>query len=150
MLVGQFLSTMPLLDSANVEVTDVGDLVFRKGDLPAFPTEDSPLWAYRAVGSAGGGANGGALCALVSRLGVPVQLSVKNGRWRVGRGALCKMGQSPKPAGSWRTHLPGDARGKAMKEASLQIRDGHTLVVASGDEVFWSSAPAESSRKSST
>lgn len=141
MVAGQFLSTLPLLDSANVEVTDIGDLVFRKGDLPAFPTEDPALWAHREIGSAWGKANGGPMCAIMTRLGVPVKLTVKNGRWRVGRGVLCNMAQSPKPSGSWRVHLPWNARGQVIKDASLQIKDGQTLVVASGDEVFWSSAP---------
>eukprot|EP00752_Nemacystus_decipiens_P002353 g2223.t1 len=141
-LVGQFLSTLPSPGSANVEVTDVGDLVFRAGDLPAFPVDDSPIWAHRATGSTGDKADGGAVCALMARMGVPVELTVKNGRWRVGRGLWCKMAQSAKPAGSWRIHVPGNERGKAMKNASLQIRDGPTLVLASGDDVFWSSAPS--------
>lgn len=125
------------MNSANVEVTEVGDVVFRKGDLPAFPTEDSPVWSHRAVDS------GGPMCGLMSRLGVPVKMTVKNGRWRVGRGALCKMTQSPKPAGSWHTYVPLSARGKAIRNASLQIRDDQTFVVASGDELFWSAVPAE-------
>ena len=140
--VSQFLSTLPRLDSANLEVTDIGDLVLRKGDLPAFPTQDAPIWAHRATGSTGGKANGGTVCALMARLGVPVGLSVKNGRWRVGRGILCNMGRSPAPEGSWRVYVPFSARGQAIKNASLRIGDdGRTLVVASGDEVLWSSDP---------
>ncbi|CAN0175522.1 unnamed protein product [Pylaiella littoralis] len=117
--------------------------------MPTSSAEDPPVWAHRATGSIGGMANGGLGCVLQSfwetlgsRKGtdVPVHLRVKNGRWRVGRGALCVMGRSPKPAGSWRTLLPWDARGEAIKAASLEFR-GNTLVVASGQEVFWSSSP---------
>ncbi|CAM9929813.1 unnamed protein product, partial [Scytosiphon promiscuus] len=106
--------------------------------------------AHRATGSSGGDPNGGLGCALQSfwetlgsssREDVPVHLTVKNGRWRVGRSALCTLGQSPKPAGSWRRHLPWDARGQAIKAASLELRDG-TLVVASGEDIFWSSLPS--------
>ena len=144
LLVGQFLSTLPLVDSANVEVTDVGDIIFRKGDLPAFPTEDSPVWAHRVTGTTGGRANGGAMCALMSRLGFQVELSVKNGQWRVGRGLLCNMGQSPRPEGSWWAHVPFNARGNAIRNASFRIEDdGQTLVVASGDVILWSSDPGD-------
>ena len=163
---GQFLSTLPLLDSASLEVTDVGDLVLRAGDLPAFPQavtaataaeegeeeeeeESSTLWAHRASGF-GGEANGGLGCVLESwwrkkingeAADIPAHLSVKNGRWRVGRGGLCTMVRSPRPQGGWRAHLPWDARGRAIRAATLRILDSKALVVASGDEVVWSSVP---------
>lgn len=149
---GQFMSTLPVTDSANLEVTEIGDIVLRSGDLPAYPTDEPALWSHRATGSIGGKANGGLGCVLEllwERLAngksddIPVHLSVKNGRWRVGRGPLCTMGQSPKPAGAWRVHLPWDSRGKVIKAASLQLLEDNTLVLASGGEVLWSSRPLE-------
>ncbi|CAM9969723.1 unnamed protein product, partial [Pylaiella littoralis] len=147
---GQFLSTLPLAESANLEVTEIGDVILRRGDLPAYPTDASTLWEHRATGSICGKANGGLLCLVElwwEKLAngksddTPVHLAVKDGRWRVGRGRLCTMGQSPKPKGGWRVHLPWDERGKVIKAASLQILDDKTLVLTSGGEVFWSSSP---------
>ncbi|CAN0504026.1 unnamed protein product, partial [Scytosiphon promiscuus] len=106
--------------------------------------------ANHATGSIGSYANGGLGCVLQSlwetlgsspREDVPVHLRVKNGRWRVGRGALCTIGLSPKPAGSWRRHLPWDARGQAIKAASLELRD-ETFVIVSGENIYWSSSPS--------
>ncbi|CAN0532291.1 unnamed protein product, partial [Scytosiphon promiscuus] len=138
--VGQFLSTPPPgMDSVNLSIRGNGDVLLGRGDRPTSTSSDDPIWAHRATGSSGGDPNGGLGCALQSFWGTlgsssredaPVQLRVKNGRWRVGRGTLCTLGQSPKPAGSWRRHLPWDARGQAIKAASLELRDG-TLVVAS-------------------
>lgn len=157
MTAGQFLSTLPILASTNLAITEVGDVLLRRGDLPAYSEPDlpvhaapeGPLWAHRATGSIGGKANGGLGCVVESWWSkavrgkaddTPVHLSVKNGRWRIGRGRLCTMGKSPKPTGSWRTKLPWDARGKAIKDASLQLLDSGNLVVASGDDIFWDSS----------
>ncbi|CAN0304535.1 unnamed protein product, partial [Scytosiphon promiscuus] len=138
--VGQFLSTPPpSMDSVTLSIRRNGDVLLGRGDRPTSTSNDDPIWAHRSTGSSGGDPNGGLGCALQSFWGTlgsssredaPVQMRVKNGRWRVGRGALCTLGQSPKPAGSWRRHLPWDARGQAIKAASLELRDG-TLVVAS-------------------
>lgn len=139
LLAQHFMSTLPLADSASLEITEIGDIVLRKGDLPACLTEDEPLWAHRAVSPVGGKANGGAMCVFKSWLGRPVKLTVKNGRWTVDRGFWCTMGQSPRPAGSWRCGLSWDSRGRAKREASLDVLEDDNLVVASGDEVLWSS-----------
>ncbi|CAN0201726.1 unnamed protein product, partial [Ectocarpus fasciculatus] len=119
---GQFLSTAPLVDSANLEVTEIGDVILRAGDFPAFSGEKPPLWAYRATGSTGDKADGGLVCVMESWWrravkgadgDIPVHLYLKNGRWRVGKGWLCTVGKSPKPHGSWRTNLPWDTPGRA-------------------------------------
>ncbi|CAN0106167.1 unnamed protein product, partial [Ectocarpus sp. 6 AP-2014] len=39
---GHFLLTAPVVDSANLEVTEVGDLILRRGDIPAYPTDYKP------------------------------------------------------------------------------------------------------------
>ncbi|CAM9287371.1 unnamed protein product, partial [Pylaiella littoralis] len=90
-----------------LEVTPVGDVVLRRGDLPADSSADEPvLWAHRAVKSFDGKANGGLSCVVESwwernvngnRDGIPLHLTVSNGRWRVGRGRFCTVGQSPRP-----------------------------------------------------
>eukprot|EP00752_Nemacystus_decipiens_P005979 g5400.t1 len=158
---GQYLSTLPALSSVNVEITEVGDIILRRGDLPAYPSptgsdpEDGVLWAHRATGSVGGRANGGVGCVLESLwrrfiIGVddvPVNLSVKHGRWRVGRGTFCTMGASSTPAGRWRVYLPhwtpGNAWGKALRAASLQLLPNGNLVVAAGAMVFWKSSTSK-------
>lgn len=143
--VGQFLSTLSGENSANVEIREIGDILLSRGDTPASSLEDPPLWGHRATGSIGGYANGGLGCVIqyfLETLGnskrpvTPVHLRVENARWRVGRGFLCTMGQSPKPAGSWRRFQPWDTHGQAIKAAALEIRGDH-LVVAAGEEVFW-------------
>ncbi|CAN0199932.1 unnamed protein product, partial [Ectocarpus fasciculatus] len=149
---GQFLSTVPLVESSNLEVTEVGDLILRRGDIPAYPTDHEPLWAHRVMGSVGDTANGGLGCAVEAwwervtnggeDMGVPVHLIVKNGRWRVGRGWLCSMARSPRVAGGWRVHLPWDSHGKALKAASLQVRDNSVVMVTEDGEVIWSSSPS--------
>ncbi|CAM9178532.1 unnamed protein product [Ectocarpus sp. 12 AP-2014] len=149
---GQFLSTAPVVDSANLEVTEVGDLILRQGDIPAYPTDHPPLWAHRVTGSVGGIANGGLGCALEAwweratnggeDMGVPVHLAVKNGRWRVGRGWMCTLGRSPRVAGGWRVHLPWDSHGKAVKAASLQLRDGSVVMATEDGHILWSSSPS--------
>ncbi|CAN0407501.1 unnamed protein product, partial [Ectocarpus sp. 12 AP-2014] len=127
---GQFLSTAPLVDSTNVEITEIGDVILRAGDSPACSGDKSPLWANRATGSTGDKADGGLGCVLESwrrRMvkgtddDIPVHLYVMNGRWRVGRGRLCTMGQSPKPHGSWRANLPWDAQGQAIRPLGLSF-----------------------------
>ncbi|CAM9318284.1 unnamed protein product [Ectocarpus sp. 12 AP-2014] len=147
---GQFLSTAPLVESTNVEITEIGDIILRAGDIPAFSGDKPPLWAYRATGSTGDKADGGMGCVLESwwrRIvkgtddDIPVHLYVKNGRWRVGRGRLCTMGQSPKPHGSWRANLPWDAQGRAIKTAALELRDSAMVLVTPQGEILWSSAP---------
>lgn len=151
LLSGEFLSTRPLLRSANLEVTERGDLVPRSGDLSGYPSQESPLWDHRATGSSpvGGEADnrggGGALCRLESWLlgeGVSVKLLAKNGRWRVGRSWLCTLSQSPKPEGSWRVYRPRNARGRVIRDASLRVTEEQTLVVAAGDDVMGNSASA--------
>ncbi|CBN78696.1 hypothetical protein Esi_0006_0033 [Ectocarpus siliculosus] len=151
---GQFLSTASLVDSTNVEITEIGDVIVRAGDIPAFSGDKPPLWAYRATGSTGDKADGGLGCVLESwwrRMvkgtddDIPVHLYVKNGRWRVGRGRLCTMGQSPKPHGSWRANLPWDAKGRAIKTAGLELRDGALVLVTPQGETLWSSASPPSS-----
>ncbi|CAN0104281.1 unnamed protein product [Ectocarpus sp. 6 AP-2014] len=149
---GQFLSTAPVVKSANLEVTEVGDLILRQGDIPAYPTDDTPLWAHRVTGSVGDTANGGLGCALEAwweratnggeDMGIPVHLSVKNGRWRVGRGWMCTLGRSPRVAGGWRVHLPWDSHGKAVKAASLQVRDGSAVMATEDGHILWSSSPS--------
>lgn len=148
---GQFLSTLPILSSTNLEITEIGDILLRPGDLPAYSPPGELNWVHRSMGSIGGKANGGLGCVVESWWTsnvrqadeIPVNLSVKNGRWRIGRGRLCTMGRSPRPAGSWRVFLPGflpgNARGKALRAASLQLLPGGNVVVASGDDVFWDS-----------
>lgn len=128
-------------------------MLLRLGDNPDESDDGDMVWAHRSTGSIGGTVNGGLGCVVESWwrnhvLGVgdiPVNLSVKNGRWRVGRGRLCTMGKSPKPAGSWRVMLPdfvpGNDRGKALRAASLKLVEDGGLVVASGHEVFWESSP---------
>lgn len=146
---GQFLSTAPLVDSANLEITEIGDVILRAGDIPAFSGDEPPLWAYRATGSTGDKADGGLGCVLESWWGrvvkganddIPVHLCVKNGRWRVGRGRLCTMGQSPKPYGSWRANLPWDAQGRAIKTAGLEFRGSTLVLVTPQGKILWSSA----------
>ncbi|CAM9735229.1 unnamed protein product [Ectocarpus sp. 12 AP-2014] len=149
---GQFLSTAPVVESANLEVTEVEDLILRQGDIPAFPTDHAPLWAHRVTGSVGGTAHGGLGCAIEAwwervtnggeDMGVPVHLAVKNGRWRVGRGWMCTLGRSPRVAGGWRVHLPWDSHGKALKAASLQLRDGSVVMSTEDGHILWSSSPS--------
>ncbi|CAB1117662.1 unnamed protein product [Ectocarpus sp. CCAP 1310/34] len=149
---GQFLSTAPLVDSTNVEITEIGDVILRAGGFPAFSGDKPPLWAYRATGSTGDKADGGLGCVfeswwrrMVKGTDEDVHLYVKNGRWRVGRGRLCTMGQSPRPHGSWRANLPWDAQGQAIKTAGLELRDRALVLVTPHGEILWSSAlPASS------
>ncbi|CAN0270319.1 unnamed protein product, partial [Scytosiphon promiscuus] len=145
--VGNFLSTFPITPYANLEIRANGDVILGRGAMPFLSEDKDPIWVHRSVG---GYANGGLGCVLQSfwnSLGITkwvdlrVNLRVKNGRWRVGRGALCTMGQSPRPAGSWRRFLPWDARGQAIKKAWLELRD-ETFVIVSGEEVLWSSSPS--------
>ncbi|CAN0403708.1 unnamed protein product [Pylaiella littoralis] len=143
---GQFLSTMPVVDSTNLEITEVGDVVLRHGDWPDSSMGEPPIWAHRATEPISGKAKGGLRGWLSSSPGGKrgkVFLAVKNGRWEIRRG-YCVLEQSPKPTGSWRVYLPWDKRGRAIKAATLQLRDDDTVVVASGDEVFWSSPPPRS------
>ncbi|CBN79624.1 hypothetical protein Esi_0283_0017 [Ectocarpus siliculosus] len=149
---GQILSTAPVVDSANLEVTEVGDLVLRRGDIPAYPSDHKPLWAHRVTGSVGGTANWRLGCALEvwwhratnggEGMGVPVHLVVKNGRWRVGRGWMCTLGRIPSVAGGWRVHLPWDSHGKTLKAALLQLCDGSVVMATGEGDVAWSSSPS--------
>ncbi|CAB1099113.1 unnamed protein product [Ectocarpus sp. CCAP 1310/34] len=123
-----------------------------QGDIPAYPTDNTPLWAYRPTGSVGGTANGGLGCAVEGwweratnggrDMGVLVHLAMKNSRWRVGRGRMCTLGQSPRPAGGWRVHLPWDSHGKTLKAASLQLRDGSVVMSTEDAHILWSSSPS--------
>lgn len=114
------MSTPPLVSSINLEITKIGDVILRRGDLPAYSDQGPPLWAHRATGTSDGGkADGGIGCKVESWWmhnvmedeDIPVEMSVDRGRWRVGRGRFCTMGQSPKPDGFWKGKLPGSARG---------------------------------------
>lgn len=136
--------------ATNLAISEVGDVSLRRGDLPPYGYSDPepPIWAHRATGSTGDHADGGVWCVVESFVrrkvlrfdDVPVNLVVRNGRWRVGRGWLCMMGRSPRPEGGWKVYLPWSARGKALRAASLQVLESGNAVVASGDEVFWDSS----------
>ncbi|CAB1116647.1 unnamed protein product [Ectocarpus sp. CCAP 1310/34] len=109
-----------------------------QGDIPAYPTDHTPLWAHRISGSVGGTVNGGLGCALGAwweratnggrDIGVPVHLAVKNG--------------SSRPVGGWRVHLPWDSHGKALKAASLQLHDGSVVMSTEDAHILWSSSPS--------
>lgn len=127
-----------------LEVTEIGDILLSPGFRPDHTQE--PLWAHRATGSFGGFANGGLGCAveafwqrIMREEEAPTELSVKNGRWRVGRGWLCTLGRSPAPEGSLRRFLPWDARGSAIRGASLEIMEDGTAVIVSGNAIMWDS-----------
>ena len=127
-----------------MEVTEVGDVLLSPGLFP--DRAQDPLWAHRVTATFGGRANGGLGCVLEdlwrrhnSRDEIPVALSVKNGRWRVGRGKMCTLGQSPAPKGSLRRFLPWDERGQAIREGSLLL-ENDSAVIASGQTVLWDSS----------
>ncbi|CAB1116741.1 unnamed protein product [Ectocarpus sp. CCAP 1310/34] len=63
---GQFLSTAPLVDSTNVEITEIGDVILLARDIPAFSGDEPSLLAYRATGSDGDKADGGLGCVFES------------------------------------------------------------------------------------
>lgn len=122
--------------------------MLRRGDLPAYSDPvQGPLWVHRAIGSVNGKANGGLGCVFESWWmenvledeDIPVTLSVHKGRLRSGRGRFCTLGISPKPAGSWKTNIPLSAKGRAIRAASLQLRDDR-MVIAHGDQIFWDSS----------
>ncbi|CAN0274018.1 unnamed protein product [Laminaria digitata] len=130
----------------SLEVTEIGDILISPGHKPDRTQE--PLWAHRATGSFGGVANGGLICVLeaffqrviMSEEEPQTELSVKNGRWRVGRGRFCTLGQSPAPRGSLRRFIPWDERGSAIRGASLELyEDGTALIVDSEKRVLWDS-----------
>lgn len=129
------------------EVTEPGDLLLSPGPFP--DRAQDPLWAHRMTGTFGGRAIGGLGCALEDRLqrltsrdAIPVRLSVKNGRWRVGRGMLCTLGRSPAPKGSFRRFLPWDERGREVREGSLMLLDEASVVITVGEDVVWDSSTA--------
>lgn len=148
MTVGQYLSTSRSTTAVNLEVTAIGDILLRRGGHPADSDPASPLWAHRATGSFGGKADGGLGCVaeswwmrhVLEEDDNPVELTVKNGQWRVGRGRFCTMGKSPKPIGSWRVLKPFDARGETLRNASLQVLKDGKVVLASGGDVLWDSS----------
>eukprot|EP00752_Nemacystus_decipiens_P013866 g12312.t1 len=146
---GEFLSTAPSSRPTNLEVTEVGDVLLRRGDVPALSDPAEPLWAHRAIGSSDGRkADGGIRCALQSWwlenvLRVddhPVEMSVHHGRWRVGRGRFCTLGQSPRPRGWWKANLPWSATGQNIRNAALRLQDDGNLIVASKEDTFWDSS----------
>lgn len=131
-------------EPTTLEVTELGDILVSAGPVPDRTQE--PLWAYHSTGSFGGRANGGLGCALESLWqrfkgedDIQVKLSVKNGRWRVGRGAMCTLGRSPAPKGSLRRLLPWDARGRAITKAILRLMQDGTVSISSDGTVFWDS-----------
>ncbi|CAN0104412.1 unnamed protein product [Ectocarpus sp. 6 AP-2014] len=146
---GQFLSAAPVVNSANLEVTEVRDLILRQGDIPAYPTGHTLGTPRYGVGR-GYSTSGGLGCAVEARweratnggedMGVPVHLAVKNGRWRVGRGWMCTLGRSPRVEGGWRVHLPWDSHRKAVKVASLQLRDSSVVMSPEDGHILWSSS----------
>eukprot|EP00904_Undaria_pinnatifida_P003885 jgi/Undpi1/13498/HiC_scaffold_8.g03157.m1 len=129
--------------ATTLEVTELGDLLLHAGRVPD-RTED-PLWAHRSTGGFGShhtvGGFGCAVEAFLQRLNgeedVQLNLSVKNGRWRVGRGMLCTMGRSPAPKGSWKRFLPWDARGRAIVEAELEMLPDGSVNISWGESVMW-------------
>ena len=138
-----FLFNMNKDDPYTLEVTGLGDILISPGLLPN-RTQD-PLWVHRSTGPSGVNALGCALESLwqwASKADeTKVNLSVKNGRWRVGRGKLCTFDQSPAPEGSWRRFLPWDERGQEITNATLYIMmDGYAVIVA-GNSVVWVSYP---------
>lgn len=142
---GQYLSNLNPANPVTLEATGLGDLLLTPGAVPN--RKKTPKWASRTTSAWGSNANGGLLCAVEARMrGVvgkdepETRLSVKNGRWRVGRGPLCTLCQSPRPEGSFRRFIPGDARGKAIREASLTFSDSDNLVIASGSDILWDSS----------
>ena len=127
-----------------MEITEPGDILVSIGRMPDRTGE--LLWTFRATDAFGGVANGGLGCAFESLLQrlqgkdpIEVNLSVKNGRWRVGRGRMCTLGRSPAPAGSLRRFLPWDARGRAITSAVLHLMQDGTVLISSGDAIMWDS-----------
>ena len=130
-----------------MEVTEMGDVLLRAGLFP--DRAQDPLWAHRVTRTFGGRANGGLGCVLeelwqryTSRDEIPVTLSVKNGRWRVGRGPMCTLGRSPAPKGSLRRFLPWDERGQEIREGALFLLEDDSVVIAFGPNVLWDSSTA--------
>eukprot|EP00904_Undaria_pinnatifida_P010417 jgi/Undpi1/6505/HiC_scaffold_20.g08984.m1 len=147
LLPGQYLSNLSRKKPTTMEVTAIGDVLLSPGLYPDHQHE--PLWAHRVTETFGGRANGGLGCAVedwwqrhVMGHEIPVMLSVKNGRWRVGRGMMCTLGQSPAPKGSLRRFLPWDDRGKAVREGSLYLLDDDTFIITFGQNLLWDSKTA--------
>ena len=144
---GEHLSNLWLHKPTTMEVTEIGDVLLSPGFTP--DREQDPLWAHRVMGAFGGRANGGFFCALENWLQrqingeeLQVKLTVKNGRWRVGRGAMCTLGKSPAPEGSLRRFLPWDERGQAMRAASLYLLQDDSAIIAYEQHLFWYSKTA--------
>lgn len=138
---GMFLTNFNEDYPTTLEVTEIGDILITAGFFPN-STKDT-LWEHRSTGPSGVHVLGCALEAFWQRARkggeTRVSLSIKNGRWRVGRGKMCTLARSPAPEGSLRRFLPWDERGKAVIEASLyMVRNGHATIF-SGTEVMWSS-----------
>eukprot|EP00904_Undaria_pinnatifida_P010456 jgi/Undpi1/6540/HiC_scaffold_20.g09019.m1 len=144
---GEHLSNLWLHKPTTMEVTEIGDVLLSPGFTP--DREQDPLWAHRVMGAFGGRANGGFFCALENWLQrqingeeLQVKLTVKNGRWRVGRGAMCTLGKSPAPEGSLRRFLPWDERGQAIRAASLYLLQDDSAIIAYEQHLFWYSKTA--------
>lgn len=140
----QYMSNLCPENPTTMTVTVIGDILLSPGLYP--DRNQDPLWAYRMIGSFGGLANGGPVCALenwwqrlITGHEIPATLSVKNGRWRVGRGAMCTLGRSPAPEGSLRRFLPWDERGKAVREGTLYLLDDGSAVITWGEHSLWDS-----------
>lgn len=144
---GQYMSNLDQKKPTTLEVTDLGDIMLSPGLYP--DRQQDPLWEHRVTVTFGGRANGGLGCAVegwwqehIMGKEIPVMLSVKNGRWRIGRGAMCTLGRSPAPKGSLRRFLPWDERGKAVREGSLYLLDNDTMVITFGQDLLWDSNTA--------
>lgn len=147
LVTGEYLSNLYPEQPTTLEITEVGDILFSPGLYP--DRKQEPLWAHRVTATFAGRANGGLFCALedfwlehTSRDEIPVTLSVKNGRWRVGRGMLCTLGRSPAPKGSLRRFLPWDERGREVREGVLFLLEDDSAIIASGQTVLWDSLTA--------
>ena len=138
---GMFLSNLNEKQPTALELTETGDVLLSAGLLPD-RTQD-PLWAFRSTGASGVNALGCSLESFWQRLWsrdeTQVTLTVKNGRWRVGRGRMCTLGRSPTPEGSLRRFLPWDERGQDIINAELQLVQDGTAIIRSGSTVLWDS-----------
>lgn len=140
--VGQSLADMRR--TVKIEISDLGDITLS-------PTgnnhkDKEPVWAYRAPTTWGNRADGGIGCTAerllrkaIGKGEIPMTLQVRNGRWRIGRGALCTLGKSSRPEGSLRSLLQDDPRGKALRTASLTVYSDR-VVISSGPDVMWDSS----------
>ena len=140
-------SNLWLHKPTTMEVTEIGGVLLSPGFTP--DREQDPLWAHRVMGAFGDRANGGFFGALenwfqrqINGEEIQVKLTVKNGRWRVRRGAMCTLGKSPAPQGSLRRFIPWDERGQAIRAASLYLLQDDSAIIAFEQHLFWYSKTA--------